>query len=92
MENDRCFVAITPEQMSLFFSSDGVLFPVNISGKITSNGCRRDATVSYKLVMTIYYFNSHLQLESNSAAYSDQLLSIEAYRLAGRSGPTQSDT
>ena len=25
-KNGRCFVAITPEQISLFFSSDGILF------------------------------------------------------------------
>ena len=30
--------------------------------------------------MTMYYFKSHLQLEPSSAAYSDQLLSEEAYR------------
>ena len=38
-------MTITPEQISSFFSSDGVLFPVNISGKITFNGYRLDATL-----------------------------------------------
>lgn len=91
-KNGKCFVALTPEQVSSFFSSDGVLFPVNISGRIVGSHVAQDGVGIYKLVMTMYYFKSHLQLQPSSAAFSDQLLSEEAYRslATGRTGPTQS--